>query len=185
MSNIRIIGGTARGRKLLRVPGDSTRPIMDRAKEALFNILGRDIEGAAFLDVFSGTGAVGIEALSRGAEFVQLNDMNRRAIETIHRNLEIEDFKERSTVTRLDAFHLLSQIPAQPFDFVFVAPPQYKKMWSKALQKIDANPKLLLDDSWVIVQIDPKEHRELPLEKLTEIEQRRYGNTLLVFYELK
>jgi 16S rRNA (guanine(966)-N(2))-methyltransferase RsmD len=84
-----VIAGTAKGRKLKMVPGDSTRPIMDRAKEALFNILGARVRGCSFLDLFAGTGSVGIEALSRGAERVLFVDNNRLAIRTIRENLNI------------------------------------------------------------------------------------------------
>ena len=83
MGGLRVIAGTARGHKLNSVPGDSTRPITDRTKESLFNILGGDIQGATFLDLFAGTGSVGIEALSRGAIFVRFLDKNQNAIQTI------------------------------------------------------------------------------------------------------
>jgi 16S rRNA (guanine(966)-N(2))-methyltransferase RsmD len=72
VSELRIIGGKARGRKIRSVPGETTRPITDKVREALFNIIGSDIQGAFFLDLFAGTGSVGIEAISRGAEYVVL-----------------------------------------------------------------------------------------------------------------
>jgi len=80
LSNPRIIAGTARGIRLQPVPGNTTRPITDRVKESLFNILGQDILNAAFLDLFGGTGSVGIEALSRGAAYVRLLDLHHAAI---------------------------------------------------------------------------------------------------------
>ena len=83
MASLRVIGGTARGRKLRSVPGDTTRPITDRVKESLFNILSADIEGSCLLDLFAGTGSVGIEALSRGAEFVRFIDKHHTAIKTV------------------------------------------------------------------------------------------------------
>ena len=88
MSSLRVVGGTARGRKLRPVPGDTTRPITDRTKVSLFNIIGGDIQGAAFLDLFAGTGSVGIEALSRGAAYVQLNELNRQPMAIIRENLK-------------------------------------------------------------------------------------------------
>ena len=87
MSSPRIIAGKARGLRLQDVPGNVTRPITDRVKEALFNILGTDIEEAAMWDMFGGTGSVGIEALSRGAKFVRFSDKNRGAVQTIKTNL--------------------------------------------------------------------------------------------------
>ncbi|MBN2303959.1 MAG: RsmD family RNA methyltransferase, partial [Anaerolineae bacterium] len=86
---MRVIAGSAKGRKLKMVPGDSTRPVMDRVKEALFNILGTSVMDCSFLDLFAGTGSVGIEALSRGAERAVFVDMDRFAIRTIHENLAL------------------------------------------------------------------------------------------------
>ena len=88
MSGLRVIAGTARGRRLRAVPGDITRPITDRTKESLFNIIGSDIVGAGFIDLFAGTGSVGIEALSRGAKYVRFVDFHQSAIQTVKSNLE-------------------------------------------------------------------------------------------------
>ena len=87
MSNPRIISGKARGFRLQSVPGDSTRPVTDRVKEALFNILNGDIQGSTLLDLFAGTGSIGIEALSRGAAFVRFIDINKQAVTTVKNNL--------------------------------------------------------------------------------------------------
>ena len=85
--SLRVISGTAKGRKLKSVPGDTTRPITDRVKESLFDILAGDVVDSTWWDLFAGTGAVGIEALSRGASFVRFTDLNREPIETIKFNL--------------------------------------------------------------------------------------------------
>ena len=182
MSGIRVIGGTARGRKLHLVPGDSTRPITDRVKESLFNIIGPDIRGTTFLDLFAGTGSVGIEALSRGADFVRFVDLNRQAIQTIRRNLRQTQFKYQAEVLRLDAFTLLNGPPDRTFDYIYIAPPQYKGFWTRALLAVDSQSGWLSEDAWVIVQIDPQEYETMALQNLTEIDQRRYGNILLVFF---
>ncbi len=89
MANPRIIAGKARGIRLNGVPGDITRPITDRVKEALFNIISVDIVDATMLDLFGGTGSVGLEALSRGARYVRINDLNRQAIATIKANIQL------------------------------------------------------------------------------------------------
>jgi 16S rRNA (guanine966-N2)-methyltransferase len=188
MTGLRIITGKARGRKLKSVPGDSTRPITDRAKESLFDILGADLSedpGASFLDLFAGTGSVGIEALSRGASYVRFVDQNRMAIETIRLNLSRTELIAGSDVVRMDAFTLLSRQPDRHFDYVYIAPPQYQSLWKKALILLDANPKWLSEDAWVIVQIHPVEFEKLDLKNLSEFDQRRYGSTLLVFYRLE
>ena len=182
---LRVIAGKAKGRKLKSVPGDTTRPITDRVKESLFNILAGDVVDSNWWDLFAGTGAVGIEALSRGAASVRFSDSNRAPIETIRSNVEHCGFKSQAEIRRGDAFILLNAPPDKAFEYIYIAPPQYHEMWSKALELVDENSDWLTDDGWVIVQIDPKEHKEITLETLEEFEQRRYGTTLLVFYERK
>lgn len=189
MTSLRVIGGTAKGQRLRSVPGDTTRPVTDRVKEALFNILGADIQGAVFLDLFGGTGAIGIEALSRGAAYVLFTDLNRLPVETIRANLKSTRLEERGEVLRTDALTLLERAPRRQFDYVYIAPPQYKGLWKEALRKLDAHPEWLSDDAWVIVQIHPIEYEpvqeEPGLVNLVEFEQRHYGSTLLVFLTLK
>lgn len=183
MSGLRVIAGSARGRRLNAVPGEATRPITDRAKEALFNIIGADIQGASLLDLFAGTGCVGIEALSRGAAFVRFTDIQHQAIKTIHANLRLTRLESGAEVLRLDAFSLLERTPDRTFDYIFIAPPQYKGLWRKTLEKLDANPGWLTPDAWVIVQIHPIEFEPLPLVHLAEFDRRKYGSTLFIFYE--
>jgi 16S rRNA (guanine(966)-N(2))-methyltransferase RsmD len=183
MSGLRVISGKARGRKLRPVPGDSTRPITDRAKESLFNILGPDIEGTAVLDLFAGTGSVGIEALSRGAARVRFIDQQRQAIETIQANLAATGLQAGAEVLRQDAFAALERQADCRFDYVFIAPPQYKELWKRALLTLDRQVDWLSEDAWVIVQIHPVEYQALELQNLDEFDQRRYGSVLFVFYQ--
>jgi 16S rRNA (guanine966-N2)-methyltransferase len=183
MSGLRVIAGTARGRRLQSVPGDSTRPITDRTKESLFNILGGDIQGATFLDLFAGTGSVGIEALSRGAAFARFLDKNQNAIHTIRANLQQTRTNERADVIRMDSFQYLNNVPDKAFDYVYIAPPQYKELWKRAVIDLDNNPSWLSPDAWVVVQIHPIEYATTNLKNLTEFDLRRYGSTMLVFYE--
>lgn len=185
MSAPRIIAGRARGMRLKDVPGDITRPVTDRVKEALFNILSSDIVGSSMLDLFGGTGSVGLEALSRGASFVRFIDLHRPAVETINANLLNSGFTEEAQVIRMDAFTQLKQSPDRKFDYVYIAPPQYKDMWCKALTGLDANPGWLADNAWIIVQIHPVEYRFIDYANFQEFDQRKYGSTLLVFYERK
>jgi len=185
MSTLRVISGTARGRRLKTVPGDTTRPITDRVKESLFNILGPDIQGSVLLDLFAGTGAVGIEALSRGADFVRFVDRNRLPIKIVRENLKTTDLTQKSQVLQMDAFAVLKGVIDRQFDYVYIAPPQYKGMWKQALQLLDERPEWLVNDAWVIVQIHPIEFESVSLKNLVEFDQRRYGSTILVFYELE
>lgn len=185
MSNPRVIGGSARGIRLRPVPGDITRPITDRVKEALFNILAPDLPGASMLDLFGGTGAVSIEALSRGAGFARIIDLNRPAITVIKANLEQTRLAALAEVIQADAFNYLRQAPDRQFEYIYIAPPQYKNMWQKSITLLDSQPGWMSNDAWVIVQIDPVEYEKMDLNFIEEIEQRRYGSTLLVFYERK
>lgn len=179
---MRVISGTAKGTKLKLVPGDSTRPVMDRVKENLFNLLG-DVSEERWLDLFAGTGQVGIEALSRGAAEVVFIDKVRPAIRTIQDNLQAAKLSERATVLQTDAFAYLRQ-QSRPFHLIYVAPPQYLDIWKEVLQIVDENPAAYLTENGVIVvQIDPKEAEELTLTQLQLYDGRRYGRTLLNFYE--
>lgn len=181
--SLRVISGTAKGRKLKSVPGDTTRPVMDRVKESLFNILAGDVIDSNWWDLFAGTGAIGIEALSRGAASVRFTDLNRAPIETIRENVEYCKFSEQAEIRRGDAFTMLSGKADRQFEYIYVAPPQYKKMWLEALKLIDDNAEWLTDDGTVIAQIDPTEYEEVELHNLVEGEQRKYGSTLLIFYD--
>lgn len=185
MSGLRVIGGKARGRRLHSVPGDSTRPITDRTKESLFNILGADVQDSHWLDLFAGTGSVGIEALSRGASFVRFVDILRQAVDTVRTNLKLTGLDGCAEVLRMDAFTLLTREPDQTYEYVYIAPPQYKDLWKEAITSLDERPGWLADDAWVIVQIHPVEYVSLSLQNLIEFEQRKYGSTVLVFFERK
>ena len=183
MGSLRVIAGKAKGMRLRTVPGDTTRPITDIVKESLFNILGSEIGQNTILDLFGGTGAVGIEALSRGATFVTFLDKGQQAIRTIQKNLETTRYTEQAEVIRTDAFTYLASPGKLGFDLIYVAPPQYKQLWQKALGLIDKMPDLLSDNGQIIVQINPLEWEELKLEHFEVFDTRKYGDTLLVFYE--
>jgi 16S rRNA (guanine(966)-N(2))-methyltransferase RsmD len=194
---MRVIAGKAKGRKLLSVPGESTRPITDRVKESLFNILGERVVGARFLDLFAGTGSVGIEALSRGARQAVFVEISGRAIKTLKRNLELTGLAEGAKVIQQDVFKFIEReavapfdeastssaqrLRAAPFDIIYVAPPQYKGLWARTLQALDEKD-LLTPDGGVVAQIYPKEYEDLKLKSLQLTDQRKYGSTLLCFF---
>jgi 16S rRNA (guanine966-N2)-methyltransferase len=182
---MRVIAGKAKGRKLKTVPGDTTRPIMDKVKEALFSILGPAIYGTAMLDLFAGTGSVGIEALSRGAAHVTFIDMERVAIQTIYENLKSTGLEADAVVKRINAFDFLSQTPPRPYDYIYIAPPQYQSLWSEAVKRLDQHAAWRAFEPQIIVQIDPKESQEPELQYLEKVDERKYGNTLLCFFEVK
>jgi 16S rRNA (guanine(966)-N(2))-methyltransferase RsmD len=138
--------------------------------------------GARVLDLFAGTGSVAIEALSRGAAHAVLVENGAKAISTIRTNLHRTQFQDSAKVVRADVFRYLSGVP-QSFDLIYVAPPQYIGLWSKAVEAIDATPGWVAGGGRVIVQIFPKEWRPLTLASLTLTDRRTYGSTLLCFYE--
>ena len=179
---MRVIAGSAKGVQLQSVPGTGTRPISDRVKEALFNILADSIVGADFLDLFAGTGSVGIEALSRGANSAVFVEKQPRAVSTIHKNLRRTRLEARGRVTKWDGFRYLAREP-EPFHVVYVAPPQYIGLWSKTLHALDATPQWLSPGGVAIVQIFPKDRHGHNLSPLYLVDQRRYGSTLLGFFE--
>jgi 16S rRNA (guanine966-N2)-methyltransferase len=180
---MRVISGTAKGRQLKLVPGEGTRPIMDRVKEALFNILGDNMRGATFLDLFAGTGSVGIEALSRGANRAVFVENARQAIATIQENLKTTKLTDQAQIIRADVLEYLQKPAPEAFEYIYIAPPQYKGLWKQALLLLDGKPEHLQPDGIVIVQIDPHEQEAVSLKTLIEFDERRYGNTLLRFFE--
>ncbi len=184
---MRVIAGSAKGRILKSVEGDTTRPITDRTKEALFNIIGSDIVQSSFLDCFAGTGSVGIEALSRGSSFARFIDQNPKAIHVIRENLKATGLIEKAEVLRMDAFAALARQPDRRFDYIYVAPPQYHGLWSKMLILLDNHMDWLSDDGWIIVQIHPVEYEDLTkshqIKNIAQFDLRKYGSTLLIFFE--
>lgn len=183
---MRVISGSARGRKLKSPKSSETRPIMDRVKTALFDILAPEIMGMRVLDLFAGTGAVGIEALSRGAESATFIERSPEAWRLVRENLALTNLSDRAEVLRADAFTYLQQAAAtgRRFDLAYIAPPQYVNMAAQALMQLDAAP-LTEPDGLVIVQIHPQERAELDtltLKRLRRYDERRYGSTLLLFY---
>ncbi len=181
---MRVIAGSARGRRLKAVRGDTTRPITDRAKEALFSILGEWISDARVLDLFAGTGAVGIEALSRGAAWCDFVDLAPTAVETVRENLEHTGLSAHAAVKRRDAFKLLGTPPAEAYDLIYIAPPQYRGWWLDALRGVDRTAGWIAPDGLAIVQIGPREDVPVELERLREIDRRKYGGVRLIFYAL-
>jgi 16S rRNA (guanine966-N2)-methyltransferase len=184
---MRVIAGIAKGRTLKPVPGKGTRPISDRVKESVFNILRWQVPDSRFLDLFAGTGGVGIEALSRGAEHAVFVEKEPKAVRVLRENLRTTHMTGQARVVQEDVFRFLllanqSVDPTDRFDIIYVAPPQYQDLWAQALIALDGHP-LLAPEGIVVAQIFPKEYRALPLEDLVLTDQRKYGSTMLCFYE--
>ena len=180
---MRVIAGTAKGRPLKLVAGKGTRPIMARVKEALFSILGTSLLDATFLDLYAGTGGVGIEALSRGAASALFVEREPAAARVIEENLRMTRLAERGRVLRADVRDFLRRPVAESFEIVYVAPPQYHGLWRETLTLLDHQPDSIAPDGIVVVQIDPQEKEPIALNSLVPYDERRYGNTLLWFFE--
>src|SRR5437867_1056043 len=155
---MRVISGTAKGRKLTS-PGEATRPITDRVKENLFNILGPDVINANVLDLYAGAGSVGIEALSRGARHATFVEKDSEALEVIRENLRRTKLIGRATIAREDVFKYIKRPHPEVYDLIYVAPPQYRDLWSKTLRAL-AEQELLAVDGEIVVQLHPKEYHE-------------------------
>ena len=181
---MRVIAGTARGRTL-KSPPEATRPITDRVKENLFNILGTDVIDATVLDLFAGAGSVGIEALSRGAKHATFVEFNEGALKTIRDNLTLTKLMGKAKIVQENVYRYLKKPPAVPFDLIYVAPPQYKGMWKETMKLLDARPQWLSDEGILVVQIHPVEFEELEWQSFVLDDERKYGSTLLCFYEQK
>jgi len=157
---IRIIAGRFRSRKLATLPGDRTRPMSDRLRETLFNVIGPKVEGAVFLDCYAGSGAVGIEALSRGAAKVWFIESNPKATQVICNNIETLNiqYKTEAEVLALDVARSLKKLANQgaQFDIVLLTPP-YKSSgeYTRSLQWLGEGS-LLAPDALVIAEHDKR-----------------------------
>ena len=155
---MRVITGTARGRRLKELEGMETRPTTDRVKEGIFNIVQFDIEGRRVLDLFAGTGQLGIEALSRGAASAVFVDQRRDAAALTRDNLKITDLTDRAQVVCGDALAYLAGVKGK-FDLVFVDPPYAAKLWDSVLGAIARFD--ILSNHGIIVCESPLE-QEMP-----------------------
>ncbi len=174
MPPMRIIAGTRKGHTIHAPRGADTRPTSDRVRENVFNILG-PIDGAAVLDLYAGSGAMGMEALSRGAVRAVLVESDRDAVRTIERNLD--KLRLKATVLERDALAVLATERTK-YDLVFVDPPydMYPELESKLARYL---PRVLGDDSVVVLETDARTEPKLPLEQRTS---RKYGQTRVTVY---
>lgn len=186
---MRVVTGEAKGRRLKAPKTMGTRPIIDRVKTALFDILSVEVEEARFLDLFGGTGSVGIEALSRGAASATFIEMNAKVMQLLRDNLRTTGLSDRAETIKGDAFKFLQGAPSlngkqRQYDIIYVAPPQYQEMAARALTILDGSS-LVAPVGLVIVQIHPKERpgvAAVECKRLKLSDERRYGSTLLMFY---
>ena len=150
---MRVIAGKCRSLPLKTVPGTDTRPTTDRIKETLFNILNPLLPGCRFLDLFSGSGGIGIEALSRGAKYCCYVEQNRKAVSCIRENLEFTGLKDCAGILAADVFRALEKLrEEEPFDVIFMDPPYRKGLERRVLEYLDETGACLWKDSLILVE---------------------------------
>ncbi len=179
---MRIVAGQLGGRRLRTPAGAATRPTSERVREALFNILGPPPPDTHVLDLFAGSGALGLEALSRGVASATFADTARAALIALRANLAELGVADRARVVAGDALALLRGRPAAPWRWVFIDPPYRSDLARQALDLLGAEPASLAAGAVVVVEYD---RRNPPLDahgSLLRTDSRRYGDTLLAFY---
>ena len=175
-----IQAGSRRGKKLKSVKGLKVRPLMGRAKKSLFDTIGRRIVNSAFLDLFAGSGSVGIEALSRGAGFVQFVEKDPECIEVIQYNLRICGFDKSAGVFRGDVFQFNPY--ADKYDLIFIGPPYRENITERILLSIGKKSPLK-KDGWIICQHHYREAVQEVVDRFKLFKRKRYGITILSFFQ--
>lgn len=185
---MRLVAGSLGGRRLRAPAGDATRPTSERVREAVFSILGPPPPGSTVLDLFAGSGAMGLEALSRGAGRAVFVDLGKPALAALRGNIADLGVGDRATVVATDAVtfvrKLAAQAPDRPWRWVFIDPPYRTDLATQVLDGLGAAPSALAPDATVVVEHD---RRNPPLERhgsLLRTDSRRYGDTMIAFYEL-
>ena len=181
---MRVISGKARGTKLSSIESLSTRPTLDRVKESLFNIIQNNLKGAVVLDLFAGSGQLGIEALSRGADKAYLCDINRDAVKMIKQNLEKTKLKDKAVVINEDYKKALRTLNTnEKFDIIFIDPPYKYDIAVDSIIDI-IHESRLKENGIMIIETDEIERdlREInKIENIKIIDQRKYGRASLIF----
>ncbi len=178
----RVIAGSARGVRLA-APGEGTRPLTDRVKQTLFAILEPELEGATVLDLFAGSGAAGIEALSRGAAHATFVERDRAAVRTIETNLERARLSDRATIERVAVSAFLSRPAREPFDVVLLDPPyEDTAALTETLERLGAADAPLGEHARVIAKHFWRSAPPATVGLLASERERRFGETALTFY---
>ncbi|MHB1392034.1 MAG: 16S rRNA (guanine(966)-N(2))-methyltransferase RsmD [Clostridia bacterium] len=182
---MRVIAGEFRGRRLDRIEGMDIRPTSDKVKESLFNILGDVVIDSVFLDLFGGTGGIGIEALSRGAKHAVFADADIKSIKVLKGNLEHLNIKDNVEVFNTEYSTAISKLymNKKEFDIIFIDPPYSVGLAQNALKEIDKYP-ILAQSGLIIVEHDSRDDMPSSLGKLYMYRSKQYGNTTLSFYAI-
>ena len=179
---MRIISGKYKGHKLVSFDQDHIRPTTDRVKESLFNIIAARIPEARVLDLFSGTGNLGLEALSRGANSVDMVELSRKSIDVIRKNMANLKVTEGIVIHKEDAVEFVQNYVGPAFDVVLIDPPFPAQICLKTLEALERSPAVSAATSIVI---EHSRHEVLPekIGALRRVDSRSYGDKLLAFFE--
>lgn len=183
---MRIIAGKAKGRKLIPPATMETRPTMDRVKEAMFSMILGYVPNAVAIDIFAGTGSLGLEAASRGAKEVYLIDKSPITFPLLKENIENLKFGEFCFPLNMDSYEALRGLAKKGkiFNLIFIDPPYCKEMIPEAMKIIKEN-NLLEKDGLIVTKIDTIEEKYEGYEDIVLTQSRKYGNTTVCFYKYK
>lgn len=183
---MRVISGEAKGRPLKAVPGTGTRPTTDKVKEAIFSMIGPYFDGGTVLDLFAGTGGLGIEALSRGMEQAVFVDADRRAIETIRQNVRAARMEQRAEIYRNDALQALRALGkrSRHFDLIFLDPPYRMKNVPELLQCMEEHG-IARSAATVVVEHDSSLAYPERIGSFVLRKQAKYGETAVSIYDFE
>ncbi len=179
---MRIISGKYKGRRLVSFNADHIRPTMDRIKETLFNKLVSYVEDAKVLDLFAGTGNLGLEALSRSARHVTFVEMNAKSIDVINRNLDLLDIEDsQCELLKKDVLKFLKSYSGEPFDLVFIDPPFTERMADEVMKALSQS-KVFGDHSIIAIESVKQEHIGDLYEELVCFDRQNYGDKSLSLF---
>lgn len=181
---MRIIAGKKKGLNIKTIDGDSTRPTRDMVREALFSILTNKIYDSRFLDLFAGSGAIGIEALSRGSTFAVFTDINYKCVRVIEENITKAGFSEQAQVYNADYKLALKKLKENKFDIIYIDPPYNKGMGIDAIEKI-SEYQLLSEDGVLILETDTNEEVPNEIGIYEKYNNKRYGRNILNLFRRK
>ncbi len=178
---MKVISGTLKGRKIDGYNLDGTRPTMDRVKESLFAMIQNYIDESICLDLFSGSGNLGIEAISEGATFAYFNDNNKKAVEIIKKNIKNFNILEKSEILNMNYKKVLNELTGKKIDIIFLDPPYKTNYIEESIKLIDSNN--LLSDNGIIVCESSDLNKIIYTNKFQVLKEKKYGDKWVVILE--
>lgn len=178
---MRIIGGRLRGRKLRNFSADHIRPTTDRVKETIFNILRDGLDGARVLDLFSGTGNLTCEALSRGARLVECVELSRKSVAIMKANFAELNLQKEVQIHQLDVFKFLQRYRGEPFDLIFCDPPFTQKLAHEVMSSLASSP-VVGEHTTIVIEYSRHERLDKTYDFLFRQDERKFGDKSAAFF---